>query len=108
MFSQEVPVSPPTTLLTRSSQPAPSLSAVQAQALLRAHYGLEGALQTLGSQQDLNYRLDTLQGRFVFKVCHGSYARVELEAQHAALTFLREQGLPVPAVHAARKLGRVS
>ncbi|WP_449430274.1 aminotransferase [Pseudomonas putida] len=93
---------PLSTLIQRSSLPSPSLSEAQAHALLRAHYDLEGSLLPLGSQQDLNFRLDTGQARFVLKVCHGSYAQVELEAQHAALAFLREQGLPVPSVRAAR------
>ncbi|ORL67625.1 aminotransferase [Pseudomonas putida] len=93
---------PLSTLIQRSSQPSPSLSEAQAHALLRAHYDLAGRLQPLGSQQDLNLRLDSDQGRFVLKACHGSYAQVELEAQHAALAYLGEQGLPVPQVRRAR------
>ncbi|AXM97571.1 aminotransferase [Pseudomonas plecoglossicida] len=93
---------PLSTLIQRSSLPSPSLSEAQAHALLQAHYDLAGSLSALGSQQDLNFRLDTGQGRYVLKVCHGSYAQVELEAQHAALAFLREQGVPVPAVRPAR------
>jgi len=89
------------TLLQRSSQPSPTLCDTQAHALLQAHYALSGHLQSLGSQQDLNLRLDSEQGRFVLKACHGSYAQVELEAQHAALAHLRAQGLPVPAVRHA-------
>lgn len=92
---------PLSTLIQRSSLPSPSLSEAQAHALLQAHYDLAGSLSALGSQQDLNFRLDTGQGRYVLKVCHGSYAQVELEAQHAALAFLREQGVPVPAVRTA-------
>lgn len=93
---------PLSTLIQRSSQPSPSLSEAQAHALLRAHYDLAGRLQPLGSQQDLNLLLDCDQGRFVLKACHGSYAQVELEAQHAALAYLGEQGLPVPQVRRAR------
>ncbi|MFJ4156377.1 aminotransferase [Pseudomonas sp. NPDC089752] len=91
------------TLIQRSSLPSPSLSEAQAHALLQGHYDLAGSLSALGSQQDLNFRLDTGQARFVLKVCHGSYAQVELEAQHAALAYLRERGLPVPAVRTARE-----
>ncbi|HKS13030.1 MAG TPA: aminotransferase [Pseudomonas sp.] len=89
------------TLIQRSSQPCPVLSEAQAHDLLRSCYALEGTLQSLGSQQDLNFRVDSAQGRFVLKVCHASYAEVELEAQHAALAYLRERGLPVPAVRPA-------
>ncbi|MGJ3439550.1 aminotransferase [Pseudomonas sp. Je.1.5.c] len=93
---------PLSTLIQRSSQPSPSLSEAQAHALLRAHYDLEGSLQSLGSQQDLNFRVDSGHARYVLKVCHGSYAEVELQAQHAALAYLGEQGLPVPVVRPAR------
>ncbi|MGG5290583.1 aminotransferase [Pseudomonas shirazensis] len=93
---------PLSTLIQRSSQPSPSLSEAQAHALLRAHFDLGGELQALGSQQDLNLLLDSDQGRFVLKACHGSYAEVELQAQHAALAYLAEQGVPVPGVRAAR------
>ncbi|MFZ5934374.1 aminotransferase [Pseudomonas sp. HS6-2] len=100
---QQKPASPALdTLIQRSGLPSPTLSEAQAHTLLQAHYGLDGDLTALGSQQDLNFRVDTAQGRFVLKACHGSYAEVELQAQHAALTYLRERGLPVPAVQAAQ------
>ncbi|WP_455923033.1 aminotransferase [Pseudomonas putida] len=89
------------TLIHRSSQPSPVVSAQQAQALLRAHYGLHGALTPLGSQQDLNFLVDTDDGRFVLKICHGDYATLELQAQHAALAHLAAKGVPVPGVRAA-------
>ncbi|MGE8322428.1 MAG: aminotransferase class III-fold pyridoxal phosphate-dependent enzyme, partial [Pseudomonas sp.] len=99
---QHQPSSPAlATLIQRSGLPSPALSEAQAHAVLQTHYGLAGNLSALGSQQDLNFRVDTAQGRFVLKACHGSYAQLELEAQHAALAFLREQGLPVPAVRTA-------
>ena len=90
------------TLIHRASLPGPALSEAQARRLLAEHYGLEASVQTLGSQQDQNFRVDCSQGRFVLKVCHGDYAVQELEAQHAALAFLREQGVPVPGVQPAR------
>ncbi|MCP6690015.1 aminotransferase [Pseudomonas donghuensis] len=90
------------TLIHRSSQPCPEVSEQQAACLLQEHFGLSGALQALGSQQDLNFRLDAPQGRYVLKICHGDYAMAELQAQHSALGYLRDQGLPVPAVLASR------
>ncbi|NBB03152.1 aminotransferase [Pseudomonas monteilii] len=103
MSSPQHPSASPalTTLISRSGLPSPSLSETQAHAVLQAHYGLDGDLAALGSQQDLNFRVDAPQGRYVLKACHGSYAQLELEAQHAALAYLREQGLPVPAVRPA-------
>ncbi|WP_460417906.1 aminotransferase [Pseudomonas sp. microsymbiont 2] len=89
------------TLIQRSSLPAPSLDEARVHALLRAHYDLQGDLHVLGSQQDLNWRVDCAAARYVLKACHASYAEVELQAQHAALGYLREQGLPVPAVRPA-------
>lgn len=104
MSSPQPPSASPalTTLISRSGLPSPSLSETQARAVLQTHYGLEGDLTPLGSQQDLNFRVEAPQGRYVLKACHGSYAQLELEAQHAALAFLHEQGLPVPAVRPAR------
>ncbi|MGE8409753.1 MAG: aminotransferase [Pseudomonas sp.] len=92
---------PLSTLVHRASLPCPTLSEQQARALLNQHYGFDGTLQALGSQQDLNFRLDSAHGRYVLKVCHGDYSALELEAQHAALGFLRERGVPVPAVQVA-------
>lgn len=53
---------PLTTLIHRSSQPCPDVSPQQAATLLQDHYGLSGSLQALGSQQDLNFRLDAPAG----------------------------------------------
>ncbi|SPO56475.1 conserved protein of unknown function [Pseudomonas sp. JV551A1] len=100
--TQHQPASPAlTTLIQRSGLPSPALGEVQAHAVLQTHYGIAGNLSPLGSQQDLNFRVDAPQGSFVLKACHGSYAQLELEAQHAALAYLREQGLPVPSVRPA-------
>ena len=53
------------TLIHRASLPSPQVSVEQARHLLAQHYGLNGTLQALGSQQDLNYRIDSERGRFV-------------------------------------------
>ncbi|QKZ02581.1 aminotransferase [Pseudomonas eucalypticola] len=89
------------TLIHRSCQPSPAVSIAQAQALVQVHYGLRGTLTPLGSQQDLNFLLDTGDRRFVLKICHGEYATPELQAQHAALGHLRAKGLPAPDVRVA-------
>jgi 4-aminobutyrate aminotransferase-like enzyme/Ser/Thr protein kinase RdoA (MazF antagonist) len=77
------------TLIHRASLPCPQVGLDQATQLLAQHYGLAGTLQSLGSQQDLNYRVDTPQGQFVLKICRGDYAALELQAQHAALGHLQ-------------------
>ncbi|MHC8316721.1 aminotransferase [Pseudomonas sp. LB3P31] len=90
---------PLATLIHRASLPSPQVSAELALGLLEAHYGLSGRLQALGSQQDLNYRVDNDQGRFVLKICRGDYAVQELHAQHAGLKHLAEHaGVQVPKV----------
>ncbi|MBC3269495.1 aminotransferase [Pseudomonas sp. SWRI81] len=90
---------PLATLIHRASLPAPQVSEAQALQWLREHYGLSGTLQALGSQQDLNYRLDSARGRFVLKICRGDYALVELQAQHAGLKYLAEHSsIRVPGV----------
>lgn len=77
------------TLIHRASLPCPQVDPDQAAHLLEQHYGLTGTLQALGSQQDLNYKVDSDRGRFVLKICRGDYAAVELQAQHAALNNLQ-------------------
>ena len=90
---------PLATLVHRASLPSPQISAEQALVLLRLNYGLSGDLRPLGSQQDLNYRVDSERGRFVLKICHGDYDVQELQAQHAALRQLASHGaVKVPRV----------
>ncbi|AZD13278.1 aminotransferase [Pseudomonas chlororaphis] len=86
------------TLIHRASLPGPQVTPQQALDLLEVHYGLGGTLQSLGSQQDLNYRLDSPRGRFVLKICRGDYAALELQAQHAALKHLGSH----PELHVPR------
>jgi Ser/Thr protein kinase RdoA (MazF antagonist) len=93
---------PLATLIHRASLPGPQVSEAQALQWLAEYYGFSGTLQALGSQQDLNYRVDSARGRFVLKVCRGDYALVELQAQHAGLKYLTEHSaIKVPRVIAA-------
>ena len=94
---------PLATLIHRASLPSPQVSAAQALELLEGHYGLSAKLQALGSQQDLNFRVDSQHGRFVLKICRGDYSVLELQAQHAGLKHLAEHsGVPVPRVITAQ------
>lgn len=93
---------PLATLIHRASLPGPQVSEAQALQWLAEYYGFSGTLLALGSQQDLNYRVDSARGRFVLKVCRGDYALVELQAQHAGLKYLAEHSaIKVPRVIAA-------
>lgn len=69
----------------RTQLARPDVSTDEAPAVLAQHYGLSGDLAELGSQQDRNFRVDADEGRFVLKVTRVEYARVEIEAQNAAL-----------------------
>ncbi|WP_025110960.1 aminotransferase [Pseudomonas sp. H1h] len=90
---------PLATLIHRASLPSPQVCEALARQWLAEHYGLSGTLQALGSQQDLNYRVDSERGRFVLKICRGDYALVELQAQHAGLKYLTEHSsVHVPKV----------
>ena len=93
---------PLATLIHRASLPSPQVSQEQARQWLADHYGLSGTLHPLGSQQDLNFRVDSARGRFVLKICRGDYALVELQAQHAGLNYLAaHSAVNVPRVIAA-------
>lgn len=79
---------PDSALLKRTELPRPNVSVEQAAVILREHYGLEGQLKELGSQQDRNFRIDTGDAVFVLKICRAEYATIELAAQNAAMRHL--------------------
>lgn len=86
------------TLIERTMRASPVVSAEQALSILTEHYGLDAVVSSLGSQQDVNFRVQADQGTYVLKLCHASYTVVELHAQQAAMAHLAAHGLPVPAV----------
>jgi 4-aminobutyrate aminotransferase-like enzyme/Ser/Thr protein kinase RdoA (MazF antagonist) len=62
-----------------------------------ARYGeLTAPLVELGSQQDRNFLVRTVEGRFVLKIANAATSAAELEAQHHALRQLEAAGLGVP------------
>lgn len=79
---------PDSALLRRTELPRPNVSEQQAADILKEHYGLEGSLKELGSQQDRNFRIDTGEDRYVLKICRAEYATIELAAQNAAMRHL--------------------
>jgi 4-aminobutyrate aminotransferase-like enzyme/Ser/Thr protein kinase RdoA (MazF antagonist) len=72
----------------RAELPRPNVGLADAEGIFHAHYGLQGSIIELGSQQDRNFRIETAAGRFVLKICHAEYSRVELEAQNASMRHL--------------------
>ncbi len=81
-------------LFQRTELPRPQISQAGAAEILKEHYGLEGQLTELGSQQDRNFRLDTTQGRFVLKIARHEYTLEELDAQNAAMRHLAQSQQP--------------
>lgn len=79
---------PDSVLLKRTELPRPNVSEQQAAGILKEHYGLEGSVEELGSQQDRNFRIDTGAARYVLKICRAEYATIELAAQNAAMRHL--------------------
>ncbi|MFD1326340.1 aminotransferase [Mycoplana ramosa] len=74
--------------VARAELPRPNVSISDAQAIFREHFGLDGDIVELGSQQDRNFRIDAAGKRYVLKICHAEYRRIELEAQNAAMKHL--------------------
>lgn len=74
--------------VARAELPRPNVSVADAQEIFRDCYGLAGEIIELGSQQDRNFRIDAGGRRYVLKICHAEYRRVELEAQNAAMQHL--------------------
>lgn len=85
---------PNTVLFQRTELARPVVTIDDAAALLKEHYGLEGPLRELGSQQDRNFRIETENGRFVLKIARVEYATQELEAQNAAMRHLAKAEQP--------------
>ena len=86
------------TLLTTDP---PGFSARRASGLLREHYGLEGSLETQGSERDQNFLLRTNAGeKYVLKIANSAEAEAITDFQVAALLHLGDSGLttPVPDV----------
>jgi len=62
------------------------------QQLLKKKYGLEGLLQSLTAEKDLNYQLDTKDGeRFVVKIAHAQEEERLLEMQHTLLRHVAKE-----------------
>ena len=72
-------------------------------ALLKQLYGLEAGVAALAGEYDLNYRVTSGEGNFVFKIMRPGHALADLELQHAALKHLAQHApdLNVPQVQPA-------
>lgn len=76
----------------------PQLSDREIIALCETHYGLDVRVQPLPSERDQTVRVHATMGdTFVLKVAHADATRAQLDAEHAALDWVRE-GAAVPRV----------
>ena len=80
----------------------PTVDVVDAQRIARDLFGIDGAVTSLPSERDRNFRIEASDGReFVLKVANGSETRDVLEAQMAVAARAGESGVPVQGAHAA-------
>ena len=72
--------------------PAPAVSDTQARTILAEHYGIQAAVQSLGSQQDKNFLARSADGRVlgVLKIANPAFGAVEIEAQDRAARHIAE------------------
>ncbi|MCV7343966.1 aminotransferase [Mycolicibacterium rhodesiae] len=79
--------------------PVPAITAAQAHDIATTHFGIDGEVTALGSQQDANFLLSQLDGRpiGVLKIANPAFSRVEIEAQDAAAEYLSQAGCDVRA-----------
>ncbi len=93
----------------RMTAEQPRLTAAEAGALARDHFGLTGTLAPLTSERDQNFRLTTAEGRnYVLKIANAAEPAEVTNFQTEALAHIARTApdLPVPRVIAARD-GRV-
>ena len=71
----------------------PAFSIEQAGHLVRRLFELDGLLQPLNGERDLNYLLVTDRGKFVFKIANQQEPYSMLECQHQVMQILARSGL---------------
>ncbi|MEZ0355574.1 aminotransferase [Mycobacterium sp. SA01] len=79
--------------------PVPAITAAQAHDIATTHFGIDGEVTALGSQQDANFLLSRPGGEpiGVLKIANPAFSRIEIEAQDAAAEYLTQAGCDVRA-----------
>lgn len=67
----------------------PEFSTDQAAKIVVDLFALDGSLKQLDGERDLNYLLDTPQGKFVFKIANADEAPSMLESHHEVFQLIR-------------------
>ena len=83
---------------------APELDLAALHVSLGTSWGLDGELTALHGERDRNFRVDTLDGRYLLKVHNPADSEQVLDLQYSALRHIRTVApdLPVPEVVPAR------
>lgn len=77
----------------------PAIQAEEAARVVAEHFGVEGRVSELGSQQDRNFRVDPESGAgLLFKINHPSVPLEVVELQAGVSDRLRASGIATPAV----------
>ena len=78
----------------------PTVGRDEAAELLLKHYGVEGEVHALDGERDLNFRIKSDAGDFVFKIANAEDGEDVVGFQVAALRHIRERdpSLPVPVM----------
>ena len=82
--------------LMNPALPRPDVTAGDAARIARAHWGAEGEIRELGSNQDRNFLLDDGSRRVVLKVSNPVFGLEEARAQNLAAAAVAESGLRAP------------
>jgi len=95
-MSRKIDASLPDDPLRTIASPQPYFTAAGARAILNAHYGLDGRLDSLVSERDQNYRLTLPDGRqFVLKIANSTEPQIVTDFQIQALLHIEDKQCPV-------------
>jgi 4-aminobutyrate aminotransferase-like enzyme/Ser/Thr protein kinase RdoA (MazF antagonist) len=80
----------------------PAVTEADAERITAELFGISGTARELGSQQDRNFRIDSVDEAgethsFLLKVDNAAFSEAELSAQDAAMEHLADRGLRIPA-----------
>ncbi|MBE2239277.1 MAG: phosphotransferase, partial [Caldilineaceae bacterium] len=86
-------------------QSAPRFDLHQAAEIAQNHFGISGAIRTLPSERDQNFRIEPASGdSYVLKITNAQESYDLLDAQNHALKRLAQAGMPWPSPAVMRTL----
>ena len=80
------------------SLPRPRVSVAQAREVALEHFGVDGEVVELGSNQDRNFRIGGGERRVLLKFSNPAFGAAELHAQGLAAATVAAAGIPAPRV----------